>query len=175
MSDLSVNVSPLHIFLSPYQAFTTYRPLLQRIKGEYDVALDEALKCSHENVIMRAELAVAEQRRNRAVEEARAEAAANAAILRTELHSKLLDAEERARKAEARAERLDREGDVLRRDLDTLRGELAAVKESNRQIKEAMLAESAWKEKPGNDKIAALKLGGGKVATTAAGHGHHGE
>lgn len=87
------------------QAFTTYKPLLHKIKLEYDAALDEALKSSHENIIMRAELAVAEQRRARAVEEARAETAANAAVLRAELHSRLLEAEERSRKAEAKSER----------------------------------------------------------------------
>lgn len=85
------------VFEAFIQAFTTYRPLLRRIKDEYEEVLDDAIRSSHENIVMRAELAVAEQRKHRAVEEARAEAAANAASLRAELHARLMEAEERAK------------------------------------------------------------------------------
>merc|ERR1719284_1937139 len=90
------------VFEAFIQAFTTYRPLLRRIKDEYEQVLDDGLRASHENIVMRAELAVSEQRKHRAVEEARAEAAASAAALRAELHARLMEAEERAKNAESR-------------------------------------------------------------------------
>lgn len=43
-------------------SFTTYRSLLLRIKQEYDVALDDALASLYDNVHMKAELAVVDER-----------------------------------------------------------------------------------------------------------------
>lgn len=43
-------------------SFTTYRPLLMKIKRAYDTALVDALQMLHDNVHMRAELAAQEQR-----------------------------------------------------------------------------------------------------------------
>lgn len=50
------------VFDAFLHSFTTYRSLLLRIKHEYDVALDDALASVYDNVHMRAELAVAEER-----------------------------------------------------------------------------------------------------------------
>lgn len=45
------------------QSFTTYRPLLMKIKKEYDVAFEDALKAAHENIHMRADLVEAQRQR----------------------------------------------------------------------------------------------------------------
>jgi hypothetical protein len=52
----------LQVFDAFLHSFTTYRSLLMRIKSEYDAALDDALASVYDNVHMRAELAIAEER-----------------------------------------------------------------------------------------------------------------
>ena len=63
-------------------AFSTYRPLLTRVKEHYDRALDRALRSERENATLRAELAASERRRAREVESMRAATNAKAANLR---------------------------------------------------------------------------------------------
>ncbi|CAG9463888.1 unnamed protein product [Pedinophyceae sp. YPF-701] len=147
------------VFEAFIQAFTTYKPLLSAIKREYDSVLDDSLKSAHENVVMRAELAVAEQRKNRAVEEARAEAAASAASLRAELHARLMEAEERSRKAEAREAKLESEVKRLQSSLAKLQEDLEGAKRANQSLTAQMVAESSWAAKPLAGQIAAVVVG----------------
>jgi len=156
------------VFEAFIQAFATYRPLLRRIKDEYETVLDDGLRASHENVIMRAELAVAEQRKHRAVEEARAEAAASAASLRAELHARLIEAEERARRAEAREARLEAEGREMRTALGAAREELGTVRGQMEELRRLMAEESSFhKAAQGSEALAGLKVGGPAVAEEA--------
>eukprot|EP00951_Prasinocladus_malaysianus_P004382 scaffold30748_cov43-Prasinocladus_malaysianus.AAC.5 len=95
-------------------SFTTYRPLLLRIKAQYDVALEDALESAHENVHMKSELAVIEQRRLRAVEEARVEASKMMSESRRELEHRLMEMEERAAMAEERSRNAEAEARLAR-------------------------------------------------------------
>ncbi|KAG2501135.1 hypothetical protein HYH03_000953 [Edaphochlamys debaryana] len=77
------------VFDAFLHSFTTYRSLLLRIKQEYDVALDDALASLYDNVHMKAELAVVDERMATAVQQARARAQEDAAAVRKELQDQL--------------------------------------------------------------------------------------
>ena len=85
-------------------AFSTYRPLLTKVKEHYDRALDRALRSERENAALRAELAASERRRAREVESTRAATNAKAANLRGDATKRALAAEARAAAAEAKVE-----------------------------------------------------------------------
>ena len=95
------------VFDAFINAFTTYRPLLTKVKEHYDRSLDRALRSEHENVQMRSELKAMELRKGREVETARAEAIATAATFRG-------DVQQRLAKQTARAEEAEKERDEAR-------------------------------------------------------------
>lgn len=53
------------VFEAFIHSFTTYRPLLLGIKGAYEEALQDALASQAENIHMKAQLAVLQQRKVR--------------------------------------------------------------------------------------------------------------
>ena len=143
------------------QAFTTYRPILRRIKDSYDEVLDDGLRASHENIVMRAELAVAEQRKFRAVESARADAAANATAMLAELFSRLVEAQDRAEKAGKHEERLEKNVKELQGTVTDLRAQLAEVRRQNDELRALMQTESTF-AKSTSSTMASVKVGGGR-------------
>ena len=153
------------VFEAFVQAFATYKPLLSRIKNEYDAILDDSLRSAHENVVMRAELAIAEQRKNRAVEEARAETAARATALRAELQAHLMDAEERTRAAEKKQKSLEGEVHRLEDRLKEAEKELKELREANQRLNNQILSESTWGEKSLAGTISSMTVQSGKAKT----------
>lgn len=137
-----------HVLEAFIQSFTTYRPLLMKVKGEYDRALDAALRSEHENIHMRAELAALEQRAARKVEEARAEAGAAAAEQRAELYARLVEAQERAAALEARAVEAESRALAAESRAEELSVESAQYRDRCEEMKQALLQESSWMEKP---------------------------
>jgi hypothetical protein len=109
------------VFDAFINAFTTYRPLLTKVKEHYDRSLDRALRSEHENVQMRSELKAIELRKGREVETARAEAIATAATFRG-------DVQQRLAKQTARAEEAEKERDEARAQIERLVAELEAAK-----------------------------------------------
>lgn len=59
---LSSCVCNTQVFDAFLHSFTTYRPLLMRVKSEYDAALDDALSSLYDNVHMKAQLAAFQKR-----------------------------------------------------------------------------------------------------------------
>uniref|UniRef100_A0A061S9K7 Flagellar associated protein n=2 Tax=Tetraselmis sp. GSL018 TaxID=582737 RepID=A0A061S9K7_9CHLO len=125
-------------------SFTTYRPLLLRIKAQYDAALEDALQSSQEHVHMKAELAVVEQRRIRTVEEARTSAAQQVSEARKELEHRLLAMEERAAAAEARVRAAESEARAARAEEEIALGEKNDYKEMVNQLRREMIDSSTW-------------------------------
>lgn len=140
-------------------AFSTYRPLLTRVKDHYDRALDQALRSEHENVHLRSELAALERRRQKAVETARAETNAAAASLRGEIVDRLREAEERAALAEKAAEEAKDEVGKLRAQLAETTAKYEATVAENKALKQDMLNEASWGEKPAAERILGMLLG----------------
>ena len=56
------------VFEALVSTMTTYKPILSKIKVEYDAALEDALRSSYDNIHMRASLAVSEAHLQRAVD-----------------------------------------------------------------------------------------------------------
>eukprot|EP00238_Polyblepharides_amylifera_P012448 CAMPEP_0196581856 /NCGR_PEP_ID=MMETSP1081-20130531/36026_1 /TAXON_ID=36882 /ORGANISM="Pyramimonas amylifera, Strain CCMP720" /LENGTH=181 /DNA_ID=CAMNT_0041902235 /DNA_START=41 /DNA_END=583 /DNA_ORIENTATION=- len=129
-------------------AFSTYRPLLTRIKSQYDQAIDSALKSEADNIQLRQQVVAVESSKLRAIEETRAEAAATAANQRGELARRLAEAESKVVKAEARAKAAVAEAaDARTLAADALK-EAAATRELNRTLKQRILDESSWGKRP---------------------------
>lgn len=140
-------------------AFSTYRPLLTRVKEQYDRALDQALRSEHENVHLRSELAAMERRRQKAVESARAETNAVAASLRGELVDRLQTAEERAAACEEAATGAKEEAERLRAELAEMTAKYEATLAVNKELKQDMLNEASWGEKPSAERMLGMSLG----------------
>lgn len=92
------------VFETLINSMTTYKPVLQRIRNQYDTALDEALKTTYEHIHMRAEIAIADSKQARAVDDALVESADKALKLRDQLLKQLAATEAKALAAEAAAD-----------------------------------------------------------------------
>jgi len=149
------------------QAFTTYRPLLTRIKNEYDHALDVALRSECENSQMRLELSQAEARQARMVQEVRAQSAAEAAASRAELHQLLEAMERRAEAAETKAAAAERERDEALVASAEAQEKADSHRAANADLKKLMLEESSWAKKPIAGKLGEKVLE--PMSTTQAG------
>ena len=60
----------MQVFEILVNAMTTYKPLLKRIKRQYDRALEDAMKSSFENIHLKSEFAAAESNLSKAVDDA---------------------------------------------------------------------------------------------------------
>ena len=141
-------------------AFSTYRPLLTRVKEHYDRALDRALRSERENATLRAELAASERRRAREVESTRAATNAKAANLRGDATKRALAAEARAAAAEAKLEEaIAREAAAEARAAAAV--EAAAASEAARvDMRRAAEAEASWGQTTRNaERLLAAELG----------------
>mmetsp|Transcript_13958 Transcript_13958/g.16846 ORF Transcript_13958/g.16846 Transcript_13958/m.16846 type:complete len:340 (-) Transcript_13958:919-1938(-) len=146
----------LELFIN---AFSTYRPLLQRIKEQYDMALDVALKSEQENMQLRADLMALEQSKQRAVEEARAEAASAAASQRGELARRLHEAEQRASRAEAKAEAAIAQAGEARELAAGATAEASEYRDQNRDLKQRIFDESSWAKRPLAEQVGQIMVG----------------
>ena len=141
-------------------AFSTYRPLLTKVKEHYDRALDRALRSERENAALRAELAASERRRAREVESTRAATNAKAANLRGDATKRALAAEARAAAAEAKVEEaVAREAAAEARAAAAV--EAAAASEAARvDMRRAAEAEASWGRTTRNaERLLAAELG----------------
>ena len=147
------------VFDAFINAFTTYRPLLTKVKEHYDRALDRALRSEHENVQMRSELKAMELRKGREVETARAEAIATAATFRGDVQQRL--AKQTARAEDAEKERDEARAEIARlvEELEETRAKCAEAVEERRVLKEAALKESSWAQDPAMESMMALSVG----------------
>ena len=148
-------------------SLTTYKPLLTRLKAEYDAALEDALRSSYENIHMRAALAVSEAQLGKVVDAAlqvcvgcaRGHPAAaqpqpltsarvqestdGVAQLREDLWDQLAIKEERARATEAEAAQQEANARELRDQLAHLSRKTAELLSENRVTRAKMLAASS--------------------------------
>ena len=147
------------VFDAFINAFTTYRPLLTKVKEHYDRALDRALRSEHENVQMRSELKAIELRKGREVETARADAIATAATFRGDVQQRL--AKQTARAEDAEKERDEARAEIARlvEELEETRAKCAEAVEERRVLKEAALKESSWAQDPAMESMMALSVG----------------
>ncbi|KXZ47084.1 hypothetical protein GPECTOR_38g321 [Gonium pectorale] len=132
------------VFDAFLHSFTTYRSLLLRIKQEYDVALDDALASLYDNVHMKAELAVVEERMLSAVEQARARALEDAGAVRKELQDQLNMEESKALQAEARCQAAEQEIGACKVTIQQLKRDAAELQRANNEIRHQLLLRSTW-------------------------------
>lgn len=140
---------PPQVFDAFLHSFTTYRSLLLRIKQEYDVALDDALASLYDNVHMKAELAVVQERLVAAVQEARSRALEDAAAVRKELQDQLRLGELRASEAELRCQAAEQQIQQAKANIQRLKVEAAELQRSNLEAKQRLLQQSSWAAVPG--------------------------
>ncbi|PNH07977.1 hypothetical protein TSOC_005506 [Tetrabaena socialis] len=132
------------VFDAFLHSFTTYRSLLLRVKQEYDVALDDALASLYDNVHMRAELAVVEERMSSAIQQARARAHEDASAVRKELQDQLNMEESKALQAEARCQGAEQEIQACKATIQQLKRETSELQRGNNEIKQQLLSKSSW-------------------------------
>eukprot|EP00873_Tetraselmis_striata_P044925 jgi/Tetstr1/465189/TSEL_000861.t1 len=150
-------------------SFTTYRPLLLRIKAQYDAALDDALESMQENIHMRAELTVVEQRRLRSVEEARVTANTEVSEARRDQEQRLMEAEERAAGAEARIRAAEAEAREARAEEERALQEYEEYSELIKALRVDIVANSTWGKKLAEKEAAHAAKLAKKLADEEAG------
>jgi chromosome segregation ATPase len=136
------------VFEALVNSMTTYKPLLTRIKREYDSALEEALKSSYQNIQMRADLTDARAQQIKSVDSALQESETSAVTLRRNLLDQLTETEERALAAEHRAADLENSCDDARRQLRALQRKSSELLKDNNRILQQMVQKSTWHEEP---------------------------
>lgn len=134
------------VFEALVNSMTTYKPLLVRVKREYDAALEEALKSSYQNIQMRAELTDARAQQIKSVDAALQESEASAVTLKRNLLDQLTETEERAQVAEQRAADLEASCDDVRKQLRVQQRKSAELTKENDRILHQMLQKSTWQE-----------------------------
>mmetsp|Transcript_2185 Transcript_2185/g.3296 ORF Transcript_2185/g.3296 Transcript_2185/m.3296 type:complete len:272 (-) Transcript_2185:298-1113(-) len=132
------------VFDAFLHSFTTYRSLLLRVKQEYDVALDDALASLYDNVHMKAELEVRQERMEAALHEARLKAVEDATSVKKELEDQLQTFENRAIDAEKSCHAVELEIQKCRLAVSELRAEAAKLKNENNELKLRLLEDSSW-------------------------------
>jgi len=132
------------VFDAFLHSFTTYRSLLLRIKHEYDVALDDALASVYDNVHMRAELAVSEERLDAAIRAAQHKALEDAALSRKEIQDEVEQQEALAATAERRCQAAEAEISAIKANIQKLRAEEVELLRQNNEAKMAQLKSSAF-------------------------------
>jgi len=125
-------------------AFSTYRPLLQRIKEQYDEALNGALRSEQDNIQLRSDLVHLEAIRLKSVEGARQDAAVAASQQRGELARRLAEAESRASKAEATEKKAVKDAQDTRAIAEKSMIEVKTLREANRALQARMFQESSF-------------------------------
>lgn len=136
------------VFEALVNSMTTYKPLLMRIKHEYDIALEDALKSSYQNIQMRAELTDAQIQQAKSVESALQESEASAVTLRKNLLDQLAETEQRALAAENRAAELQNESGDARKQLRALQRKGVELQKENDRMLQQMLQRSTWLAPP---------------------------
>ena len=134
----------MQVFEILVNAMTTYKPLLKRIKRQYDRALEDAMKSSFENINLKSEFAAAESNLSKAVDDALAECADNALILRDQLFSQLAGLESKAALAEAEAQASETCTKDTKQELLQLQNKTIALQQENRKLQEQLMAKSTW-------------------------------
>mmetsp|Transcript_32157 Transcript_32157/g.61880 ORF Transcript_32157/g.61880 Transcript_32157/m.61880 type:complete len:400 (+) Transcript_32157:242-1441(+) len=129
-------------------AFNTYRPLLQRIKNQFEAALDGALKSEQDNILLRQQLMMAETEKVNAVDSARAESASAANNQRAELSRRLAEAESLMKAAELKAEQAINDARMAKQLAAEAMADANEMREQNKQLKQRMLDEASWSKRP---------------------------
>ncbi|GMH41889.1 hypothetical protein BSKO_09799 [Bryopsis sp. KO-2023] len=133
-----------HVFDAFIQSFTTYRPLLLKIKREYDHAFEDALKAAHENVRMRADLAVAEKEREHKVAEGRRAVQESTVRQKKAMQSRIKDLKSQIELSSAMAKEAEAEAHALRLQVKGARKEIRDMRSQSRQIQRQLMNDSAW-------------------------------
>jgi hypothetical protein len=134
------------VFETLINSMTTYKPVLQRIRKQYDIALDEALKTTYEHIHMRAEIACADSKEARAVDDALVESADNALKLRDQLLKQLAATEARALAAEAKASDEEAAAKDAQLQLVLLDRKAKELQHDNQQLLLGMQERSSWNQ-----------------------------
>lgn len=123
---------------------TTYKPLLKKIKRQYDCALEDAMKTSFENIHLKSEVAAAQLNLSKAVDQALSECAESALVLRDQLFSQLADSETKANAAEAEAQNAEITTKDTKQELLQLQNKAIALQQENRKLQDQLMAQSTW-------------------------------
>jgi hypothetical protein len=125
-------------------SMTTYKPILRKIKKQYDMAVEDALKTFFENIHMRSEVSMAEATMDRAVDKALTECADSALILRDQLLCQLAETEARAVAAEEQAARQEAAVQDAKQQLYLLQGKSVELRHENSRLQARMLVKTTW-------------------------------
>jgi hypothetical protein len=129
-------------------SMTTYKPVLQRIRKNYDTALESAMKSSFDNMHLRTEVGLAEIRRDQAVDEALSQCAESSLALRDQLFAQLAEAETKAEQAENGADAADAAACDAKEELVLLHTRASELSRENGKLMEKMLSQTSWGSMP---------------------------
>lgn len=132
------------VFDAFLHSFTTYRPLLSKVKRVYDNALEDALDSIERNISMRAELAEVEMKLAAVTEAARSEAHQKAGAAHQATSTQAAQAESQAEEAERLCYATECELRKYQVQLAATREELATLKQEEVTLREQLIKNSSW-------------------------------
>ncbi|GMH42867.1 hypothetical protein BSKO_10786 [Bryopsis sp. KO-2023] len=141
------------------ESFPTYRHLLTDVKKHMDACLDDGVRCARDNVILREQLAKAEESAEAEVETAKLETSLDAAEIRKKLHPKLSEATVLANKAEFRKKAAIQDLKQARRELLEEREMLNEAREMREKLSALLEAESQWHENGLAEELSRIEVG----------------
>ncbi|KAA6419058.1 MAG: hypothetical protein FRX49_11021 [Trebouxia sp. A1-2] len=145
------------VFEAFIHSFTTYRPLLLKVRAAYEEALQDALTSQADNIHMKAQLAVLHQRKANAVDKARGSGNDAAVSGRGALYERLLEAQGRQEQAAASAAAEEAANAAATAELRAARAEAADLK-----LRIMLVVDSA-SESDSRWKVPKVRLLGGQV------------
>ncbi|GMH42705.1 hypothetical protein BSKO_10624 [Bryopsis sp. KO-2023] len=142
------------------ESFPTYRKLLTDVKKHMDACLDayDGVRCARDNVILREQLAKAEESAEAEVETAKLETSLDAAEIRKTLHPRLSEAAVLANKAEFRKKAAIQDLKQARRELLEEREMLNEAREMREKLSALLEAESQWHENGLAEELSSVGL-----------------
>lgn len=125
-------------------SFSTYRPLLLKLKAAYDKQLGAALLATREHTMMTAQIAGQPRMLEIAKYEAQVSASSAARVARDELEELLRLEEANCDGVEAECDALHEELEGCCKEIEQLRKELEQQREEHQLAKQQLVAHSTW-------------------------------
>ncbi|DBA77600.1 TPA: hypothetical protein ACH3X1_009400 [Trebouxia sp. C0004] len=135
------------VFEAFIHSFTTYRPLLLKVRAAYEEALQDALTSQADNIHMKAQLAVLHQRKADAIDKARGSGNDAAVSGRGALYERLVEAQGRQEQAAASAAAEEAANAAATAELRAARAEAADLKLRIMKARSSMLTNSSFAQK----------------------------
>lgn len=148
-----------HVLMSFVSGFSSFTELLSSIMEEFNAALDEGLRCTHENVRLRDQIAEEKEKRFRACADATAKVMAGELEYRKAAFARLQELKLRVTRAVKRASAMEKELKEVQEEEARINSVVDRLKATQASLSGLKQAETVWATKPTSTPMGTMSVG----------------